>query len=1125
MTGGCDTIRTINVTTIPLLTAVIDTTVCENQLPFTIYGHVFTIPGSVTDTVASTTGSCDTIRTINVTTIPLLTAVIDTTVCENQLPFTIYGHVFTAAGSVTDTVASTTGSCDTIRTINVTTIPLLTAVIDTTVCENQLPFTIYGHVFTIPGSVTDTVTSTTGSCDTIRTINVTTIPLLTAVIDTTVCENQLPFTIYGHVFTIPGSVTDTVASTTGSCDTIRTINVTTIPLLTAVVDTTVCENQLPFTIYGHVFTIPGSVTDTVACATGGCDTIRTINVTTIPLLTAVIDTTVCENQLPFTIYGHVFTAAGSVTDTVASTTGSCDTIRTINVTTIPLLTATVDTTVCENQLPFTIYGHVFTIPGSVIDTVASVTGGCDTIRTINVTTIPLLTAVIDTTVCENQLPFTIYGHVFTAAGSVTDTVASTTGSCDTIRTINVTTIPLLTAVIDTTVCENQLPFTIYGHVFTAAGSVTDTVASATGGCDTIRTINVTTIPLLTAVIDTTVCENQLPFTIYGHVFIIPGSVIDTVASVTGGCDTIRTINVTTIPLLTAVIDTTVCENQLPFTIYGHVFIIPGSVIDTVASVTGSCDTIRTINVTTIPLLTATVTVEVCASAFPYNFDGHLFTAPATITDTVLSTTGDCDTIRTITVTELPLLTSTVAIEVCASAFPYTFDGHIFSAAGSVIDTVLSTTSDCDTIRTITVTELPLLTSAVTIEVCASAFPYTFDGHVFSEAGSLIDTVLSTTGDCDTVRTITVTELPLLTSAVTIEVCASAFPYTFDGHLFTAPATITDTVLSTTGDCDTIRTITVTELPLLTSAVTIEVCASAFPYTFERHLFITPGSVIDTVASTTGDCDTVRTITVTELPLLTSTVAIEVCASAFPYTFGGHVFIAAGSVIDTVLSTTGDCDTIRTITVTELPLLTSAVAIEVCASAFPYTFDGHLFAAPATITDTVLSTTGDCDTIRTITVTELALLTGTVNIEVCASAFPYTFDGHVFSEAGSLIDTVLSTTGDCDTIRTITVTELPLHTSTVAIEVCASAFPYTFDGHLFAAPATITDTVLSTTGDCDTIRTITVTELPLLTSAVTIEVCASAFPYTFERHLFITPGSVIDTVASTTGDCDTFVPSP
>src|SRR5690606_39382196 len=98
----------------------------------------------------------------------------------------------------------------------------------------------------------------------------------------------------------------------------------------------------------------------------------------------------------------------------------------------------------------------------------------------------------------------------------------------------------------------------------------------------------------------------------------------------------------------------------------------------------------------------------------------------------------------------------------------------------------------------------------------------------------------------------------------------------EGHVFDAPSTDIDTVGSTAG-CDTIRTITVTELPLLTTEVNIEVCASEFPYTFEGHTFDAPGTITDTVASTTG-CDTIRTITVTELPLFTTEVNIEVCAS-------------------------------------------------------------------------------------------------------------------------------------------------------------------------------------------------------------------------------------------------------
>src|SRR5204863_961970 len=223
-----------------------------------------------------------------------------------------------------------------------------------------------------------------------------------------------------------------------------------------------------------------------------------------------VDTAVCANAFPATIFGHIFNAAGSVTDTVSSAAG-CDTIRTITVTTLPLLTKTVDTAVCANAFPATIFGHIFNAAGSVTDTVSSA-AGCDTIRTITVTTLPLLTKTVDTAVCANAFPATIFGHIFNAAGSVTDTVSSAAG-CDTIRTINVTSLPLLTKTIDTAVCANAFPATIFGHIFNAAGSVIDTVSSA-AGCDTIRTITVTTLPLLTKTVDTAVCANGFPATIF-----------------------------------------------------------------------------------------------------------------------------------------------------------------------------------------------------------------------------------------------------------------------------------------------------------------------------------------------------------------------------------------------------------------------------------------------------------------------------------------------------------------------------------------------------------------------------------------------------------------------------------
>src|SRR2546422_952811 len=92
-------------------------------------------------------------------------------------------------------------------------------------------------------------------------VDVTLIKILNSMVNVTVCTNSFPATILGHVFNAPGALADTVESTTGGCDTARTINVTAIPLLTSTVNVAVCTNSFPATILGHLFNAPGTLTE------------------------------------------------------------------------------------------------------------------------------------------------------------------------------------------------------------------------------------------------------------------------------------------------------------------------------------------------------------------------------------------------------------------------------------------------------------------------------------------------------------------------------------------------------------------------------------------------------------------------------------------------------------------------------------------------------------------------------------------------------------------------------------------------------------------------------------------------------------------------------------------------
>ncbi|MBL0337514.1 MAG: hypothetical protein IPP73_20010 [Chitinophagaceae bacterium] len=365
-----------------------------------------------------------------------------------------------------------------------------------------------------------------------------------------------------------------------------------------------------------VSTINWQVTD--SCGnTATCSTLVTIN----SLIHDTTNVSVCANQLPYVWHGTPYNSAGTYNITLVSTTGGCDTLATLNLSINPLFTSTTNATVCANQLPYIWHGNPYSLAGTYVDTLLSTTGGCDTVATLNLAITPLFTSTTNATVCANQLPYIWHGNPYGSAGTYIDTLLSTTGGCDTVATLNLTINPLFTSTTNATVCANQLPYIWHGNPYSLAGTYVDTLFSTTGGCDTVATLNLTINPLFTSTTNATVCANQLPYIWHGNPYGSAGTYVDTLLSTTGGCDTVATLNLTISPLFTSTTNATVCANQLPYIWHGNLYSLAGTYIDTLLSTTGGCDTVATLNLAITPLFTSTTNATVCANLLPYIWNG------------------------------------------------------------------------------------------------------------------------------------------------------------------------------------------------------------------------------------------------------------------------------------------------------------------------------------------------------------------------------------------------------------------------------------------------------------------------------------------------------------------------
>ncbi|WP_208420037.1 HYR-like domain-containing protein [Paraflavitalea devenefica] len=1099
--AGCDSIVTLILNVNPILTGTETITICNNQLPYTWNGNQFTAAGIYADTLTSDAG-CDSIVTLTLNVNPTVTGSQTVTICNNQLPYTWNGNSYNTAGFYTDTLISATG-CDSIVTLTLNVNPILTGSETITICNNQLPYTWNGNSYNAAGTYTDTLISAAG-CDSVVTLILNENPTLTGTETITICNNQLPYIWNGNTYNATGTYTDTLISATG-CDSIVTLTLNVNSILSSTEAITICNNQLPYAWNGNSYNTAGTYTDTLT-SISGCDSIVTLTLNVNPILIGAETVTICNNQLPYNWNGNQYNAAGTYTDTLTSTAG-CDSVVTLTLNVNSIATGTETITICNSQLPYTWHGDSYNTAGTYKDTLVS-TFGCDSIVTLTLNVNPTFTSSETITICNNQLPYTWNGNSYSAAGTYTDTLTSTTG-CDSIIILTLNVNPTFTSSETITICNNQLPYTWNGNPFIAAGIYADTLTSA-AGCDSVVTLTLNVNPTVTGAQTITICSNQLPYNWNGNQYNAAGTYTDTLISA-AGCDSIAMLTLNVNPILTGTETITICTNQLPYTWNGNSYNAAGTYKDTLISTAG-CDSIATLTLNVSPTLTDSETITICNNQLPYTWNGNSYNAAGTYTDTLTSASG-CDSVVTLSLNVNPVVTGAQIVTICNNQLPYTWNGNQYNVAGTYADTLINI-AGCDSIVTLTLNVNSTVAGSQIITICNNQLPYVWNGNQYNAAGTYIDTLTSSAG-CDSVVTLVLNVSPTITGIETITICSNLLPYTWNGNTYNAAGTYTDTLISVAG-CDSIVTLTLNVNPVLTGSETITICNNQLPYTWNGNSYNAAGTYTDTLISAAG-CDSVVTLILNENPTLTGTETITICNNQLPYIWNGNSYNAAGTYTDTLTSSAG-CDSIVTLTLNVNPTLTGSETIIICNNQLPYTWNSNIYSAAGTYTDTLTSASG-CDSIITLTLNVNPTLTGSETITICNNQLPFTWNGNQYNTGGLYTDTLISTAG-CDSAVILTLNVNLIVTGTEAITICNNELPYTWNGNSYNAAGTYTDTLLSVSG-CDSAVTLTLNVNPILTGTETITICNNQLPYTWNGSSYNTAGTYTDTLTSAAG-CDSVV---
>ncbi len=394
----------------------------------------------------------------------------------------------------------------------------------------------------------------------------------------------------------------------------------------------------------------------------GCDSLVTLHLTLFYDDTVSVDTFACESYI---WNDSIYTQTGDYEQHFFTEHG-CDSLVKLHLTILHNTRSTLDSAICAADFPFQWNGVTFNIPGGIDSTTIPNSMGCDSLITMHVTMNPNTSSVLYDTIVQNALPYDTLNMHFTAAGSMQTTISNVYG-CDSVVTMILTVLPNILINLDSTVCENDLPVRWNGLEFIQEGTQNLTLI-ASSRVDSTLSMHLHVNPNTYSTVLDTVIENNLPHTFNGVVFADSVMNARVIIPNAHGCDSIITYSLHVWRNVSSVVDTAVCEDQLPVVWNGVAFTEAGESQVVLTGAHGEDDTLlMRVHVNT--SAHTSLQEELCMSDFPYHYvNGQIDTTFQSGTSSLLtvpftlSTVNGCDSIVTLTLdvmdTSLYIVSST-----------------------------------------------------------------------------------------------------------------------------------------------------------------------------------------------------------------------------------------------------------------------------------------------------------------------------------------------------------------------------------------------------------------------------------------------------------------------------------
>ena len=244
--------------------------------------------------------------------------------------------------------------------------------------------------------------------------------------------------------------------------------------------------------------------------------------------------TIVENQLPYTFMDSTFTCAVHSSQFTIHNSQNCDSTIHYNLHIWPNVYTTIDSTICDGELPFTWNNHLFDGDSLIFNFQFSIfnSHGADSTVTLNLTVNPTHELFFADTICANELPYEWNGITFCdTSGSTGSQYYNSQFSilnsyhCDSTVHLALRVNPIDSTFLYDTICDSELPYTWNGNVFDGDSLTFNSQFSILNsyGCDSTVKMHLTVHPTNHIVQEAMICDGAPYQWIDGNTYHSSGS--------------------------------------------------------------------------------------------------------------------------------------------------------------------------------------------------------------------------------------------------------------------------------------------------------------------------------------------------------------------------------------------------------------------------------------------------------------------------------------------------------------------------------------------------------------------------------------------------------------------------